>query len=61
MYQSQDHWNDMVRPIEFDVPDPGKLHMTIQCFKDIQEESDMPLIDAGAYLQKHVRKETAVH
>jgi len=55
LYPSQDHWKDMLGPIEADVPDPGKLHMTIQCFKDVQEESDMPLIDARAYLQKHVR------
>jgi hypothetical protein len=54
LYQSPDHWKDMARPIEFDVPDPRKLHMTIQCFKDAPEDSDIPLIDAGEYLQKHV-------
>ena len=57
LYSSQDYWNDMPDPIEVDVPDPEKLHMTIQCFKDMSEESDMPLIDAGAYLQKHFRHE----
>jgi hypothetical protein len=54
LYQSQDHWKDMAKPIEFDVPDPRKLHMTIQCYRDVQEESDIPLIDAGECLQKHV-------
>jgi hypothetical protein len=57
MYPSQDHWKDMTDPIEFEVPNPGRLHMTIQCFKDVQEECDMRLIDARAYLQKHVRRE----
>ena len=63
MYQSQDHWKDTAKPIEFDVPDPRKLNMTIQCFKDVQEQLDIPLIDAGAYLQKHVgyEKEADVH
>jgi hypothetical protein len=35
----------------------ASLNMTIQCFKDVQEECDMHLIDARAYLQKHVRHE----
>jgi len=57
MYPSQDHWKDMTDPIEFEVLNPGRLHMTIQCFKDVQEECDMRLIDARAYLQKHVHRE----
>lgn len=71
MYPSQDHWEDMIDPIEFVVPNSGRLHMTIQCFKDVQEECDMHLIDARAYLQKHVdlcannsivdRREARVH
>ena len=63
MYPNQDLWNDMAKPIEFDVPDPRKLHMTIQCFKDAPEDSDIPLIDAGEYLQRHVgyEKEAGIH
>ncbi len=57
LYQSQDHWKDMDKPIEFDVPNPRRLHMTIQCFKDLRQDIDMPLIDARAYLQKHIRHE----
>ena len=57
MYPSQDHFKDMADPIEFEVPNPMRLNMTIQCFKDIQEECDMRLIDARAYLQKHVHLE----
>ena len=54
LFQSQDHWKDMAGPIEFDVPDPRKLNMTIQCFKDVPEKRDIPVIDSKAYLQKHV-------
>ncbi|MHC4203810.1 MAG: CC0125/CC1285 family lipoprotein [Planctomycetota bacterium] len=57
MYQSENHFKDMADPIEFEVADPGKLHMTIRCFEDAREECDMTLIDARAYLQKHVRHE----
>ena len=57
MYPSQDHWKDMTDPIELEVPNHGRLHITIQCFKDVQEDRDMRLIDARAYLQKHVRHE----
>ena len=53
LYSSQDYWNDMPNPIEVDVPDPEKLHMTIQCFKDFPQDCDMSLIDAKAHLQKH--------
>ena len=57
MYPSKDHWEDAAEPVEFEVPNPHRLHMTIQCFKDVQEEHDKHLIDARAYLQKHVHHE----
>lgn len=55
MYPSEDHFQDMAEPVEFEVPNPRWLHMTIRCFKGLQEQTDMYLIDASAYLQKHVR------
>jgi hypothetical protein len=60
MYPSEDHWQDMSDPVEFEVPDPRRLHMTIRCFKDVRKEYDMHLIDARAYLQKHIRREAAL-
>ncbi|MCP4610178.1 MAG: hypothetical protein GY845_15825 [Planctomycetes bacterium] len=54
MHQSLDHYKDRSDPIEFDVPDLGRLQMTIQCFKDIQDEEHMNLIDARMYLEKQI-------
>ncbi len=54
MHQSQDHYKDGSDPIEFDVPDSGRLHMTIQCFKNMQDQDHINLIDAGVYLQKQI-------
>jgi len=60
IYPSEDHWQDMAEPVEFEVPNPRWLHMTIRCFKDVREECDMNLIDAKAYLQKHIRHDAAL-
>jgi hypothetical protein len=60
MHQSQDHWQDMSDPIEFEVPDPRRLHLTIRCFEDAQEQLDMHLIDAKVYLQKHAGHKAAL-
>jgi hypothetical protein len=60
MYPSEDHFKDMADPIEFEVPNPRMLHMTIRCFKDVREECDMHLIDAKAYLQKHAHLKAAL-
>ncbi len=54
MYQSQDHYKDRSDSIEFDVPDSGRLHMTIQCFKDIQDEDHINLINTGCtFIRKY--------
>ena len=54
MHQSQDHYKDRSDPIEFDVPDSSRLHMTVQCFRDLQDEDHLNLIDAEMYLQKRI-------
>lgn len=54
MHQSYDHFKDRSDPIEFEVPDSSRLHMTIQCFRDIQDKDHINLIDAGVYLHKKI-------
>ena len=54
IHQSQDYYKDRIDPVEFDVPDSSRLHMTIQCFNDIQNEHHLNLIDAGIYLHKKI-------
>jgi hypothetical protein len=54
IYASQDSWKDAMDPIETEVPDAGRLRMTIQCFKEPPENVQTRLIDAKVYLQKHL-------
>ncbi len=54
MHQSRDHYKDGSAPVEFDVPDSGRLRMTIQCFKDIQDDDHIKLIDARVFLNKQL-------
>jgi len=53
IHASPDSWKDRVDPIETDVPDPGRLHMTIQCFKETPEDRQMHFIDAELNMPKH--------
>ena len=54
IHQSQDYYKDGSASVQIDVPDSNRLHMTIQCFNDIQHEDNIKLIDARAYLQKQI-------
>jgi len=54
IHQSQDSYKDGSDPVEFDVPDSSRLHMTIQCFRDIRNEDNIDLIDAKVYIHKQI-------
>ena len=53
-YSSKDNFHDMGHPIEVNIPVSSRLKMTIQCFINVPEQSDMLIIDARKYLEKHV-------